>query len=155
MKNVITKVTEGTMAGSVFFGHAEILIGDRDLVKFTVCNHLKPGKEYEFRAIGKARAGFNTIFDFKAKPEHLWSRISKDTTCIQVKEKTKSIGDQWYHIYISKGQKWETIDVTLLDTATVGDIHQSAPKMASYRTWERTNAKTWADLSFCMNKASK
>ena len=156
MKNVIVKKSDDTvLAGKVFFGSAEILIGDRDLVKFTESNHLEAGKEYEFRAIGKARAGFNSIFDFKCKAEHLWQHISKDTSCIQVKVKTKTIGDQWYHVYITKGQKFESVDLVLIDTATVGDIHQSAPKMASFNTWDRTNAKTWADLSFCMNKPAK
>lgn len=150
MKNIITEISTSQMAGSVFYGNASVKLHDKT-VKFTVCNHLKVGQEMEFRAIGKARAGWNTIFDFTCKPEHLWQHISKHTQCVQVKVKCKGLPDQWFNVYITKNQLWETVDIAMLETCTVGDIHSSAPKMRCYETWKRTNAKSWACKAFVKN----
>lgn len=150
MKNQITTLTTGTMAGSVFYGHGTLQIHGKGRHQFRVSNHLDMKKEYEFRYIAKARAGWNTIFDFKAKPTGIWYYIGKTTQCVQVK-----LGNNWFDIYTSKGGVWESVDVTLLDLATVSDIHKAAPKMVDFHTWERLGAETHADLAFCVNKPSK
>jgi hypothetical protein len=147
-RNSITKLNKDeVMAGSVFFGSAEMILDDNKRIKFTVSSHLQKGKEYEFRSISKAKAGFNTISDFKCKAEHLWGYIGKTTQCVQVKE-THKYGVTWFHVYITKAGIWETVDVLLLDTCTVGHIRECAPKNASYKTWNEVGAKTWADLAF-------
>jgi hypothetical protein len=156
MKNSITTKTTGTMAGSVFFGSAEMILDHQPLKRhrFTVSSHLEIGKEYEFRAIGKVKAGWNSIFDFKCKAEGLWYHIGKSTQLVEVKT-THKHGVTWLPVYTTKGGLWAIIDTLLLDIATVGDIRQSAPKMASYQTWNKMEAKTWADLAFVQNKGSK
>lgn len=151
MKNTITIKTTGTMAGSVFFGSASVILDSTQRThRFNVCNHLEHliGQPTLFRWITKVKAGWNTIQEFTAKPEELVNSIGKSVQCIQIK-----IGkDQWFDIYNTKSGIWANIDVTLLDRFTVGDIRQGAPKMASNQTWEQVKAKTWADLAFVNNK---
>lgn len=144
MTNKITTFNTGTMAGSVFFGTATLQIHGKGRHQFNVSNHLHPKEEYEFRQIAKTRAGWNTIFDFKAKPSGIWYHIGKTTQCVQVK-----LDNNWFDIYISKGGIWASVDVALLDLATVSDIYRAAPKMADYNTWKRLGAETHADLAFC------
>lgn len=152
--NNITQVSDshnGIGGSSVFFGHGDMILDHTQKShRFTVCSHLKKGKEYEFRSITKARAGWNTIHDFTCKAEHIWGEVSKHVQCIQVKE-----GKNWFHIYVTKGGLWETIDNLMLDICTVGDIRSASPKNASYIHWNKSGAQTWADLAFVTNSKKK
>lgn len=156
MKNIITEKSTGPMSGGVFFGQATVQLHDKNH-KFMVCNLLKAGQESEFRAIGKCRAGWNTIFDFKCKPENLWYHIGKTTQCVQVKviSSVRSGNVHWFDVYNTKGGLWNTVDVLMLDACTVGDIHSSAPKMYCHATFTRTNAKFHSCLAFVMNAEKK
>ena len=60
MTNLI-ELTTGTLGGSVFYG--TIRINGNSV---SVSNHLTSDKEYTFRMIGKARAGFPMIIEFKS-----------------------------------------------------------------------------------------
>jgi len=153
MKNIITEKSTGTLAGNVFFGNATVQLHDKRH-KFLVCSHLKEGQEMEFRAVSKVKAGWNTIYDFKAKAEGLWYHINKTTLCVQVKvmsEDKKTA--HWFDVYNTKGGLWSTVDVLMLDTCKVGDVHHSAPKMYCHATFTRTNAKFHGCLAFVMNES--
>lgn len=152
MKNIVTQKATGTMAGDVFFGTATVQLHDKSH-RFNVCSHLVAGEEMEFRAIGKVKAGWNTIFDFKAKSEQLWYHIGKTTQCVQVKKVFKDGSAHWFDVYNTKGGLWSTVDVLMLDTCTVGDVHCSTnSKMYTHQTFVRTNAKTHACLAFVVNE---
>jgi hypothetical protein len=57
----IIKVTEGVMAGDVFYGSFETIVKSKRHT-VSVSNHLKDeNKEYEFRIAGKCRAGFISL----------------------------------------------------------------------------------------------
>ena len=147
MKNIITTLTTGTMSGSVFYGNAAVSLHDK-VQKFIVCNHLVAGRTMTFRSITKVKAGWNTIADFTCTPEQLWYHINKTTQCVQVQVN----GGHWHNVYITKGGLWQMVDVLLLDTCTVSDIHRCAPKMYCHNTFVRTNAKTHACLAFVVNE---
>lgn len=147
MQNIITKVHSGPLSGDVFYGSAEVVLGNRTRHTFNVCKIMREGVDTKFRAVTKVKAGWNTIIDFTCKPENLWHQIGKHTICVQA----LSEHGVWHDVYATKGGLWANIDVILLEKATVGDIHSFAPKMACYETWNRANAKTWADKAFVQN----
>ena len=63
--NNIIKVTEGVMAGDVFYGSFDTQVKDKT-ISVMVSNHIKDiNKEYEFRIAGKCQAGFISIHDTK------------------------------------------------------------------------------------------
>lgn len=153
MKNVITIYSKphDVLTGPVFAGQGQLLLDNKKIKKFIVSNQLEAGKEYECRSIGKCKAGWNVIQDFKCKADGLWQMIGKSTQYVEVKN---SFGN-WVMIYAVKGKHWEFIDGYLLDICTVGDIRQSCNAMASHNIWDKVNAKTWGDLAFVPNPKNR
>ena len=144
----IIKVTEGTMAGDVFYGSFNTTVkGKRTSVM--VSNHLKDSnKEYEFRIAGKCRAGFITIHDTKGTAESVIRGYKKNTLVnIQVKNEY----GQWMNVYTIKGGKWNSIDKGFLEVLTVGTMRESFPDMCDMELWGRMGANTWADKAFTQN----
>ncbi len=144
----IIKVTEGTMAGDVFYGSFKTRIKDK-VINVMVSNHLKDGdKEYEFRIAGKCRAGFVSIHDTKGTPASVIRGYKKNTL---VNIQAKNEYGQWMNVFTTKGGKWYSIDKGFLEALTVGTMRESFPEMCDMQIWERMGAKTWADKAFTQN----
>ena len=146
-KNII-KLTEGVMAGDVFYGSFDTRIKDKT-ISVTVSNHIKDlDKNYEFRIAGKCQAGFITIHDTKGTPQSIIAGYKKNTLVnIQVKNEF----GHWMNVYTIKGGKWYSIDKAFLDVLTVGTMRELFPDMCDSELWRRMGAKTWADKAFSQN----
>ena len=142
------KVTEGTLAGDVFYGSFMTTIkGKRTSIM--VSNHLKDlDKEYEFRIAGKCQAGFISIHDTKGTASSVIRGYQKNSLVnIQVKNEY----GHWMNVYTVKGGKWYSIDLGFLKSITVGTMRESFPDMCDMNLWEMVGAKTWADKAFAQN----
>jgi hypothetical protein len=74
----IIEVTEGVMAGDVFYGLFDTRI-DGKRITVMVSNFLKDTtNEYEFRVAGKCQAGFISIHDTKGTP-HSIIKVTRKT----------------------------------------------------------------------------
>ena len=148
----IIKVTEGTMAGDVFYGSFKTRIKDK-VINVMVSNHLKDGdKEYEFRIAGKCKAGFINIHDSKGTAHSIIAGYKKNSLVnIQVKVVYENVQELWHNVYTTKGNKWHGIDKGFLEVLTVGDMRQSFPDMCDMNLWQKLGAKTWADKAFTQN----
>lgn len=146
--NTIINVTEGVMAGDVFYGSFKTRIKDK-VITIMVSNHLKDlNKEYEFRIAGKCKAGFITIHDTKGTPAQIIRGYKKNTLVnIQVKNEYGN----WSNVFTTKSGKWHTIDKGFMESLTVGTMRESFPEMCDMMIWERMGAKTWADKAFTQN----
>ena len=144
----LIKVTEGTLAGDVFYGSFDTIVKNKR-VSVMVSNHIKDeNKEYEFRIAGKCQAGFINIYDTKGTASSIISGYSKNSLVnIQVKNEF----GHWMNVYTTKGGKWYSIDKGFLEVMTVGTMRQSFPDMCDMEIWNRFGAKTWADKAFTQN----
>ena len=146
-KNII-KLTEGVMAGDVFYGSFDTRIKDKT-ISVTVSNHIKDlDKNYEFRIAGKCQAGFITIHDTKGTAAGVIRGYQKNSL---VNIQAKNEYGQWMNVYTVKGGKWYSIDKGFLDVLTVGTMRESFPEMCDMELWGRMGAKTWADKAFTKN----
>jgi hypothetical protein len=146
--NTLIKVTEGTLAGDVFYGSFDTTVKNKR-VSVMVSNHIKDeNKEYEFRIAGKCQAGFINIYDTKGTAYNIMRGYSKNSLVnIQVKNEF----GHWMNVYTTKGGKWYSIDKGFLEVMTVGTMRQSFPDMCDMELWGRFGAKTWADKAFTQN----
>ena len=146
--NTIINVTEGVMAGDVFYGSFKTRIKDK-VINVSVSNHLKDlDKEYEFRIAGKCKAGFITMHDTKGTPAQI-IRGYKKNTLINIQVKGES--GYWLNVFTTKSGKWHSIDKGFMESMTVGTMRESFPEMCDMMIWERMGAKTWADKAFTQN----
>jgi len=144
----VIKVTEGTLAGDVFYGSFDTTVKNKRF-SVMVSNHIKDqNKEYEFRIAGKCKAGFITIHDTKCTASEVISGYKKNSLVnIQMKNEYGS----WMNVYTTKGGKWYSIDKGFLESITVGTMRQSFPEMCDMNIWSQFGAKTWADKAFTQN----
>jgi hypothetical protein len=151
-ENNIIKLTEGIMAGDVFYGSFDTKIKDKT-ISVTVSNHMKDiNQEYEFRIAGKCQAGFINIHDTKGTPHSIIAGYKKNCLVnIQVKCVYKNGIELWHNVFTTKGNKWYSIDKAFLDVLTVGNMRKSFPDMCDMELWGRIGAKTWADNAFSQN----
>jgi hypothetical protein len=144
----LIKVTEGTLAGDVFYGSFDTIVKNKR-VSVMVSNHIKDeNKEYEFRIAGKCKAGFVTIHDTKGTAGSIISGYQKNSL---VNIQMKNEFGHWMNVYTTKGGKWYSIDKGFLEVMTVGTMRQSFPDMCDMEIWNRFGAKTWADKAFTQN----
>ena len=150
--NSIIKVTEGTMAGDVFYGSFDTQIKDKT-ISVMVSNHIKDvNKEYEFRIAGKCKAGFINIHDTKGTAHSVIAGYKKNSLVnIQVKVSYENGVEYWHNVFTTKGNKWYGIDKAFLEVLTVGDMRSSFPDMCDMNLWGKMGAKTWADKAFTQN----
>jgi hypothetical protein len=77
--NTLIKVTEGTLAGDVFYGSFNTTVKNKRIT-VGVSNHIKDiNKEYEFRIAGKCQAGFINIHDSKGTASDMMRGWSKNS----------------------------------------------------------------------------
>jgi hypothetical protein len=146
--NTLIKVTEGTLAGDVFYGSFDTTVKNKR-VSVMVSNHIKDeNKEYEFRIAGKCQAGFINIYDTKGTAYNIMRGYSKNSL---VNIQMKNEFGHWMNVYTTKGGKWYSIDKGFLEVMTVGTMRQSFPDMCDMELWGRFGAKTWADKAFTQN----
>jgi hypothetical protein len=100
--------------------------------------------------IGKARAGFPMIVEFKSTLKGLPYYLSKHTTYVEV---MSEVGGKpyWFNVLTTKGGKWYSIDKGILEVLTVGDMHGAFPKMVDWNIWKRMNTKFHSCKSFVPN----
>jgi hypothetical protein len=146
--NTFIKVTEGTLAGDVFYGSFDTTVkGKRTSVM--VSNHLKDeNQEYEFRIANKCQEGFINIHDSKDIVSEVIRGYSKNSL---VNIQAKNEFGHWMNVYTTKGGKWHSIDLGFLKVITVGTMRESFPNMCDMKLWEMVGAKTWADKAFSNN----
>ena len=150
--NSIIKLTEGVLAGDVFYGSFNTVCKDKT-VSVMVSNHIKDiNKEYEFRIATKCQAGFISIHDTKGTPKSVIAGYKKNVLVnIQVKCVYENGRELWHNVYTTKGNKWYSIDKAFLEVLTVGDMRQSFPDMCDMNLWRMMGATTWADKAFTQN----
>ena len=150
-KNII-KLTEGVMAGDVFYGSFDTRIKDKT-ISVMVSNHIKDiNKQNEFRIAGKCKAGFINIHETKGTAREVIAGYKKNTLVnIQVKCVYENGTELWHNVFTTKGNKWHGIDKAFLEVLTVGDMRQSFPDMCDDNLWRSLGAKTWADKAFTQN----
>ena len=146
MNNPLIVLNQNTLAGNVFYGTIAI-----NGTTITVSNLTESGKEHRFRYTTKARAGFPMICDVECKVEDLPYYLSKNTTVVEME---KMIGGKpyWFHILTTKSGKWMSIDMNLLESLTVGDMHGAFPKMIDWNIWKKMNTKFHSCKAFVNNK---
>jgi hypothetical protein len=144
--NIINK-NKSKLGGDVFYG--DITINGN---KINVSDLIKDNEEHSYRMTTKARAGFQVIRDYKGTVEGLIDCISKSTTVVEMERKLDNGTSHWFHVLTTKGGKWYSIDKSILEKLTVGDMHQSFSKMVDWNLWKQLNTKTWASMAFMMNK---
>ena len=146
--NTIIKVTEGTLAGDVFYGTFNTTVKNKR-VSVMVSNHIKDqDKNYEFRIANKCQAGFINIHDTKGTASEVIRGYGKNSLVnIQVKNEY----GHWMNVYTTKSGKWYSIDKGFLNVLTVGTMRESFPDMCDMELWGRMGAKTWADKAFAQN----
>jgi len=125
--------------------------------EFNVSNHLELGVKYKWRTVGKCRAGFVTIFDREDQtPEQMAYYFAKGTQNVQVwKGYTKENGTKggiWLNVLTFKGGRFDSVDKSILESLTVGVIHEAFPKNVDYNLWKLTNAKSHASTAYKFNK---
>jgi hypothetical protein len=76
--------------------------------------------------------------------------LSKNTTVVEVERVTNGKSN-WFHVLTTKGGKWCSIDMNLLEALTVGDMHGAFPKMVDWNIWKRMNTKFHSCKSFVYN----
>ena len=146
--NNIIKLTEGVLAGDVFYGSFNTQIKDKT-ISVTVSNHIKDiNKEYEFRIATKCQAGFISIHDMKGTPKSVIAGYKKN---VLVNIQVKNEYGLWMNVLTTKGNKWHGIDKGFLEVLTVGDMRQSFPDMCDMNLWRMMGATTWADKAFTQN----
>ena len=146
--NSIIKLTEGVLAGDVFYGSFNTQIKDKT-ISVTVSNHIKDiNKEYEFRIATKCQAGFISIHDMKGTPKSVIAGYKKN---VLVNIQVKNEYGLWMNVLTTKGNKWHGIDKGFLEVLTVGDMRQSFPDMCDMNLWRMMGATTWADKAFTQN----
>ena len=148
MNNPLISINTTTLGGDVFYG--SILINGN---RVGVSNLTESGKTYRFRYTSKAKAGFPIICDVECTVENLPYYLSKSTTVVEV-ERIIDGKSHWFHILTIKGGKWNSIDKTLLESLTVGDMHGTFPKMVDWTIWKQMNTKFHSCKSFVMNEAA-
>ena len=141
------KVNESKLGGDVFYGN--ISINSNNVM---VSDLIKDNEENVYRMTAKCKAGFQVIRDYKGTVEGLIDCMSKNTTVVEIERKYKDGTSSWFHVFATKGAKWYSIDKSILEKLTVGDMHQSFKKMVDWDMWKQLNTKTWASLAFMMNK---
>jgi len=146
--NSIIKLTEGVLAGDVFYGSFNTVCKDKT-ISVMVSNHIKDiNKEYEFRIATKCQAGFISIHDMKGTPKSVIAGYKKN---VLVNIQVKNEYGLWMNVLTTKGNKWHGIDKGFLEVLTVGDMRQSFPDMCDMNLWRMMGATTWADKAFTQN----
>tara|TARA_R110002153_G_scaffold250469_2_gene407210 strand:- start:2741 stop:3265 length:525 start_codon:yes stop_codon:yes gene_type:complete len=124
--------------------------------EFNVSNHLESGVKYNWRTVGKCRAGFVTIFDREDQtPEQMSYYFAKGTQCVQVYkefETPSTKGGIWLNVLTFKGGRFDSVDKSILESLTVGVIHEAFSKNVDYSLWKLTNAKSHASTPYKFNK---
>lgn len=122
------------------------------------------GRQGQYRAIVKVKAGFMTVVDdlgIQAK----WSSGPQWMSAIGVFNSFKKGAlqtiqfkaegsDHWLTVFARTGNKVKLMDVEMFMTMKVGDINQNwyNTNLYSQTNYALAGAKTWADLAFAPNQ---
>jgi hypothetical protein len=125
------------------------------------------GRQGQFRAIVKVKAGFMTVVDdlgIQSKWESgaQWKSIISvfrgfKKGALQTIEFKAEGSDHWLTVFARSGNKVKLMDEELFMTMQVGDINQSWYNTNLYNQTNYTlaGAKTWADLAFALNESKE
>ena len=120
---------------------------------FNVSNHLELGVKYNWRTVGKCRAGFVTIFDREDQTvEQMSYYFAKGTQNVQVYKEFPNGKGLWLNVLTLKGGRFDSVDKSILESLTVGVIHEAFSKNVDYNLWKLTNAKSHASTAYKSNK---
>ena len=100
---------------------------------------------YNYRAVVKCKAGFLTISEGKNTMRFIASNWQKNA--VQTIQIENQYGN-WETVLALKGNRFYIIDLAIIESLKVSDIHTSFPKMADQSHWKSIGSKTWADLAY-------
>ena len=121
------------------------------------------GRQGQYRAIVKVKAGFMTVVDDLGIRAN-WGRqqwnspldVFRDFKkgALQTIEFKAEGSDSWLTVFARTGKTVKTMDVEMFMTMKVGDINQDwyNTNLYSQTNYALAGAKTWADLAFAPNQ---
>jgi hypothetical protein len=121
------------------------------------------GRQGQYRAIVKVKAGFMTVVDDLGIRAN-WGRqqwnspldVFRDFKkgALQTIEFKAEGSDNWLTVFARTGKTIKTMDVEMFMTMKVGDINQNwyNTNLYSQTNYALAGAKSWADLAFAPNQ---
>jgi hypothetical protein len=121
------------------------------------------GRQGQYRAIVKVKAGFMTVVDDLGIRAN-WGRqqwnspldVFRDFKkgALQTIEFKAEGSDNWLTVFARSGKTIKTMDVEMFMTMKVGDINQNwyNTNLYSQTNYALAGAKSWADLAFAPNQ---
>lgn len=121
------------------------------------------GRQGQYRAIVKVKAGFMTVVDDLGIRAN-WGRqqwnspldVFRDFKkgALQTIEFKAEGSDNWLTVFARTGKTVKTMDVEMFMTMKVGDINQNwyNTNLYSQTNYALAEAKSWADLAFAPNQ---
>ena len=125
------------------------------------------GRQGQYRAIVKVKAGFMTIVDdlgiqCKWESGARWKSAlsvfkSFKKGALQTIEFKAEGSENWLTVFARSGNKVKLMDEQMFMTMQVGDINQdwSNTNLYSQTNYALAGAKTWADLAFALNESKE
>lgn len=121
------------------------------------------GRQGQYRAIVKVKAGFMTVVDDLGiqanwgrqqwnSPMDVFKNFKKGA--LQTIEFKAEGSNSWLTVFARTGNKVKLMDVEMFMTMKVGDINQNwyNTNLYSQTNYALAGAKTWADLAFAPNQ---
>jgi hypothetical protein len=121
------------------------------------------GRQGQYRAIVKVKAGFMTVVDDLGiqanwgrqqwnSPMDVFKNFKKGA--LQTIEFKAEGSNSWLTVFARTGNKVKLMDVEMFMTMKVGDINQDwyNTNLYSQTNYALAGAKSWADLAFALNQ---
>ncbi len=121
------------------------------------------GRQGQYRAIVKVKAGFMTVVDDLGiqanwgrqqwnSPMDVFKNFKKGA--LQTIEFKAEGSNSWLTVFARTGNKVKLMDVEMFMTMKVGDINQNwyNTNLYSQTNYALAGAKSWADLAFALNQ---
>ena len=125
------------------------------------------GRQGQYRAIVKVKAGFMSIVDDLGIASN-WESGARWKSALSVFKSFKKGALQtiefkadgtnhWLTVFARSGNKVKLMDESMFMTMQVGDINQdwSNTNLYSQANYTLAGAKTWADLAFALNETKE
>jgi hypothetical protein len=124
------------------------------------------GRQGQYRAIVKVKAGFMTVVDDLGIRAN-WGRqqwnspldVFRDFKkgALQTIEFKAEGSDNWLTVFARSGKTVKLMDVEMFMAMKVGDINQNwyNTNLYSQTNYALAGAKTWADLAFALNESKE
>ena len=78
--------------------------------------------------------------------------FAKGTQNVQVYKEFPNGKGIWLNVLTFKGGRFDSVDKSILESLTVGNMHSAFPKMVDFNLWKLTNATSHASTAYKFNK---